>query len=1046
MMIISAIWQRSSIPSLVLFIALLCGVVATGTASAQGTGIVEVVVVDAMSAGPVPFVSVTLYGANARVGLTAANGRVQFDGLVAGTYTISASRTGYNPARIGPIALADGAVVTISLAKPLQRIGSSVSTVPPPPPTTVTDSDPHTSLAGNTQALLGALSGIDLVPFANGSVSAQQFGNAAQTGIRIDDLRVGLPGSPLDLRALPLGLFDTATAESAASKGDLAGSVRLGLPEPTLRTLLGVKVLVSAPSTGIAVSARGTSGNLGYAFTEAMSAARDQLQGQRFLDQTGTSYEHAAGTNARGFAAKARVPLSLSNVLSATALVTDAVSDDSCFILANVPCGFGRGAQTHQGVAVFGIRDVATVGSVGVAAGFESSLWRFAVERPQLSFLGVPQRVSGATGVRADSTEITLQAPNIGHHSTALAAYGVNVTVPPSLNGSDLPALGSHRYGTLTLSDRIRLSQRDVVTLDGSLYGTDLLGSAGGSVTFSRTFSRGSRLSARYAANVLGFPETLSEGFGAPSDAQYDCASGTVLARGPAKAAVALPRLTELSASYELGRRSFDAAVEAYHRVEFDTPVTAAVPAAGTADDVYLALLQNAWRSPLICGSGSPSVLLSVPVIADAVVNEGVRTTVRWRAGRRVQLIGTAATTHAYVRSLGAFADSRAFVLRGRQLPGVPLSSASLTAAYSLSPHATAVGAVKLVGGNDPSGRGGAAVVSVGGVLESRRGTIVVAESNVFGTGAVPFAAFREPSHIWAGGVPLRTLQYPLPPRTLSVSYRTSIGSAAPRISEPDTLLGQTESSAFELIPFSDAAPANPFSLASDNPECGPERAAVARRIFDAAARYAAGSAHGNVPGPDGSVFAFRERPHETVLIGSPKRTVVAALFACGKVHGGGSADVDRLQLYSPTAAEQNTYDLLYTPRAGLYVAAHVSAGEQRISLRRLDDRPRGGAFGVTGSCPPERVAAARALLGELRDAFSTEPPSTAPSFRIVKHSGSASTWYEIRANDLAVVGTIVSCADIAGAAAYELVRRGAGGAEAPALNYAEAFGLYVVQ
>lgn len=1039
-----ATWLRYSAISL----AAVCGPLLIGAACpvAAQPAQVEIRVVEASTKAAVPFASVTLFGEAARVGVTGPDGRVTFADVVPSSYTILVQRTGYESSRIGPIELAAGTIVTVSLARPLQRIGGTAVTVmASPPPATITDADPRSRLATQTAAMLAALPGIAIARSANGSIAAQQFGFASQTGVRVDDLRVGPPGAALDLRSLPLGLFESASAQTTAAGGDLAGTVRLGLPEPTLNSSTRVNVDTGDPTTDISGSARGTAGSVGYALAGASQSTRDALQAQHFMDQTGLSYEHASQTSVTGVAAKIRVPLALSNVASATALVTNAVSDDTCFIIAATPCGYGPRARTNQGTSSLAVRDVATIGALGVSAAFEHSVWHYDVERPLLAFLGVPQPVEARIGVRMNVASLSVQGPS-RRHTLSFAASEIGVAVPAASLDEAAPTAGAHHFGEATLADRVRMSPRDVATGEFSLYETELGRAVATALTLSHTLSGSNRLTARFAANALGFPQTLFNGFSAPSEAQYDCADRVVVGQGPATGeAVAQPRLTELSATYEARGRTIDASLQTYYRVERDAAVTAVVPGRDFASSPYVALLPAAWRSPLVCGDGEPAIVLRVPVIVPSVSVTGARAAVRVRTGRNGMLIATLSAEHGYVSDLSK--ATRAARPGAVLTPlAIPLFDGTVTAVYAFAPHATGLAAMHVLGRNDPSGRGGDVLLSAGALFETAHGTISVAETNLFGVAAAPFAGFGGPPVVAVDGAQVRALQYPLAPRALTVSYRTKIGrSSSPDAKRADTLLGQTQSSSFQLLPFPDAPPADPFAIATDNPECGPERAAIARRIFGAIASFAGGPRQPKAVTADGATLTFRAQPRPTVLIGSSRAALSAALIACGRVHGGEPADVARLGLYVPTMAEQKIYDLLYTPRVGLYVTGQVNTSSNQVTLRRLDDRPSGGAFSISANCPAERRAAAASLLQELRSAFATEPASSAPSFRLVPHTGTSASWYEIYAGESAIAETLLQCASVAGASADELARRGSGGAPPPAINYSDAWGLYVV-
>lgn len=1040
--------RRREKVSLLLAVAFSVLVAMMQPGSAQAVaGAVDVIVVDGRTNEPIGYASVRLYGSVVRIALAGPDGRVHLESVPSGTYTITAMKTGFNAGRVGPMVVRDGTEVIVTLGKPLKLIGQAAATVPSPAPTSLSDTDPRWQLANNAEDLLSSVPGIDAVRLSNGGINVQQFGVAQQTGVRVDDLHLGPPGTAVDLRTVPLGLFDTASARNDSSQGDLGGIVQLGLPEPTIASAIGIKERISALSTEVAASVRGTSGNVGYAIAAATDESRNPLDGKYFVDQTGAAYGHLAGTAVRGVAVKARVPFGLSNVISATALLTDAISDDVCQITANTPCGYGGGAQTRQGTLALGVRDAASIGAFGVSASVEISSLRYAARQPAAAFLGVLQPLFADTRVRTNSADFALQAPSFRHHSVSLS--GSLVTIVPSArwNASQLGLdITSHRYVALRVSDNYTASSRDSIAAAASLITTDIGRAVSPSLTVTRRFSRNSRLSVRYSANALGFPQTLPTGFSAPSAVGYDCGADVAIAQGPGSTPVAQPRLTDGSVLYDVRGRQFDLSIAAFHRVEYGMPVTVTLDAAGLADPSYLALLNAAWSSAYVCGSGTPRVLLQEQIVQNRSTYDGSTTTVRAKVGSRGLVVGTLNLMHAYSRN--AYQPNNSSVPgASQQLPGVPIVSGTLTGGYAIGHNASALASLRFIGRNDPTGRGGTTIASLGGSFNVPHGVLSLTATNISNAGTSSFVTFGPPRQLVNGGAAFGALRFPLAPRTITLAYRTSIGAVNGRQADRgESLVGQSDSSGFELRPFPSTPPSDALALTPNNPECGPERAAVARRVFDAVRRYVQAASHNVSTGPDDTSFAYRSEPRATVLIAASHSTVTASLMACGVIHGGTLSDMKALQLYVPSAVEQKRYQLVYSARAGLYVVAETTTAEQRINLRRVQQPPKADPFAVDATCPADRLPAAKGLLAEIRSSFATDPPSMGKSFRIVRHSDTARAWYEVRLGDPALFGVIISCADVAAAARDELHAQGVGGADPPAINYSEALGLYVVQ
>lgn len=1015
------------------------------TGSAQASGGVDIVVVDA-AGKPVNYAIVRILGNSVRVGVTGPDGRARFTDVPPGSYIIVVTKASFNSARVGPLALEDGTQVVVTVGKPMQQIGQVATTTPSPPPTTITDTDPRRALADTPGQLLSYVPGIDLVPLSTGGVAAEQFGVPSQTGLRVENLHLGPPGTTVDLRGIPLGLFDGANSTNDTSGGDLGGTVRLGLPSPTISSLVSVNERVAALSDEVAASARGTAGSIGYALAAATDIARGDLDGAMFLDQSGSDYSHTAGTDSRGVALKLRIPFGLSNVLSTTSLLTDALSDDVCLVSANTPCSYGPGAQTRQGTSAFGAQDAAALGDFGLSTAFETSTLQYDLRRPAAAFLGVAQPEYANTSVRTQSANVALQAPSAGRHTLSLV-YSL-VTTSPSTTSND-PQLGlgvgNHRFGTLRLDDQYELAARDNLNASISSVQTDLARAAAASFTARRQFSRGSYLSLEYKANELGFPETLPAGFAAPPDVEYDCASRTAVVPAQGSTITAQPRLTEASATFVSRGPQIDFSASLFHRSLYDSPVSFAFNATGFADPAYLDLLTAAWASPLVCGFGVPQIVLQEQIIDRHVIYDGGTGTIRKHFGNRGQIIGNFSFMHAYSASPISATVYNPAILSGAQLPGVPIISGALIGEYDIRRHSSLFASLRFIGRNDATGRGGTTVASVGWSVDVARGSVSMSETNVFGGGGASFATFGAPLQAVANGPLFGTLRYPLAPRTLSLAYRTTIGPPASRASSQDSLAAEADSSGFQLQPFPSDPPVDALGLANDNPECGPERAAVAHRIFEAIALFSQTASKGDAPGPDGTSFAFRSTPRNTVLVSSSRRAVTAALFACGFIHGGDANDVASLQLYNPTPAEQRAYELLFTTRVGLYIVGQVATVERQVTLRSLTQPPIAGPFGVVASCPSDRLSAAKSLLAEMRASLATDPPSKTETFDVIRHSDTVRVWDELRLRDPTLFTVIATCADLADGSRSELEQLGIGGANPPALNYSGSIGLYLV-
>jgi hypothetical protein len=1017
------------------------------TVVAQSAGTVEVIVTDAATKEPIPLASVVLLGPASRSVRTGPDGRAVISDVPPGTYAVVVTHSGFDPARLPSVTVADGTVITAQLAKPLQRIGTSSTIAIPAPPATITAADPRKTFATNVASLLDALPNTALVPLANGGTAVSQLGDPAQSGVTVDGMRLGSPGTPLDLRSLPLGLFETASATSNGTE-NLSGAVDLGLPEPTLSSLIALRLGVSGTDQNAALSARGTAGNVGYAGVVAWSANDSRLQGKYYIDQTGFAYDHHSSTAATAGAVKLRVPLSLSNVISTTALFSDAPFDDTCQILSRTPCGYGPNAQSRERIATIGIRDTGTIGRVGFSVSADSSQLSYSVSRPFARFVNIATPLSVTADVRTQAIGVTVEPPHIGRHALAvgLTAIGVSATAPDAA-GTAFPS-GSHRFAITTLSDTVSVTPRDSV--QGAVFSTatDTGSGLGASLSAVHTVSRGQRLQVGYSAGRRGFPQSQPIGFSQPSDVRYDCGDRIAITQGPGSVEAASPRENELHASWTRNSSFSNASVTAYRRDQYGAPVPTLVDALGVADTAYVGSVASAFASPLVCGPGNaPIVLAQIPVLAGKTTYEGFIATSRITASNRLQFIGSAALTHAFVSSGPAIlGNAYSTVYPGAQLPGIPRFSASVTSAYALSTATSFVGSLHYLGRNDFTGHNGLALVNVGMTFATSHGIVAAALTNAFDSGTSEYSSFSGPIVRNASGGGMRLLQYPLAPRAIVVSFRAAIGRPIQRRdAEVQALAGQTQSSSLELQPFPQATPSDPFDIATDSADCGPERAAVAKAAFMSVQTFASNGAAADGTGPFGLVMARRSAPRPTVLFGSTRPDVMAALFACGHIHGGEPAEIQRLGLYVATKTEANRYDLLYTPSVGIYITGQLVVAEERLTVRDLKTRPA-DAFATIASpsCPAERARITRPLLEQLRAAFSTAPPSGVSLWTIVSHRG-ARTWYELRLKDSAAFADVLACADVAQSSPAELSTLGLGAVSRPALNYADGVGLYSI-
>jgi hypothetical protein len=1039
-------------------------------ARAEEIGIVRVMVTDAATRRPLPLVRVFLRGAETQYAYTDTAGSAVFDRVAAGTYALRLEKAGYRAAEQGELVVTAARETTVQAALAQVSQPKVIGSVQVRSSAAISRGDVGATSAVNrlSEGLGAALTTLPDVTALTGGYSIDGR-DPSQTSLQIDGVPIpGIAGNQ-GIRGIDADLFGGASVSTSSANGALGGGINLRSLEPTLAfQAQGDATIAARDSSSVRASARGTVGSVGFVYTHAARGVNDVLSGLTFPDASGLDYTHANGAFQGGDLVKLRAPIGLHQSVTLTTIRARADQDEICDRFAGpLPCGYGPGnADTLDSRT-----DLAAYRAATGSTELSVNAGRFSQTRLDD---GTNRIVNGApdpasTASRFAGTVLTL------HAIAPVRALDVVSASVTSLNGSvDLRYSGRFPVASSAVTHYAATELRDLHQLggDGSL---DLTLGGESSIGSANLYAKAGA-QVKHAANTFRVNAEIGEGGAAatttavpfdPADFVFDCPAHAVFGT----AAGDLPgkrdsRSVEASITHRGDRLTWDGALYAQEMrgTTISTFLDAGSAGAGLPPG-FVGQLSSFSATPAGCGSTAPlsaaDVYLLQSVRVDRLEYSGLRFGVSGSAGRSVVggVFGTVQRAAAYGQD-PRLMTPQSIVRPGRQLPNVPTLRASAVVDYR-PPHSPleALGLLQYTSANNPRNLPAFTTLTVGAAYETRHGTLTVAVQNATNafSGRFVSPAYAVPLPT-AGGAQLATLAQPLQPRSVQLTYSVHAGSNRSRstVALAESAGASDSSMQAPIHALPPAPPADPFALALDDPRCTPERLPGARRVISvlrgAATKIeAARAASGSYPA-DFDVQVPADLQMTARYVKTARSYAFALSFRSDTLRSVGAciplsytnAETSRERDLAVLGAGNEQFG--YSPLVGFYFQAGgppINAGVITGSKRALDAPPAQPLVPLS-SCSVRFLPVANAIADALRSGKTDV--TDLPGVTISRRSRGFASWFEIRFANVTDEAAAESCFSVASTTAEQLGSRGYGAAAFPVLNYADAFGFYVVR
>jgi hypothetical protein len=956
-------------------------------------------VVDARTKQAVRLARVIVTGADSFVGYTDRAGTVSFDDLASGRYGARVVRAGYRTASASAFDLSDNRETSIDVeltpAESLKEIGSvkarsaiRIST------TDLSAGGPLERLSGGS--LSDALGADGEFSLQNGLLSIDGH-DPEQTGLAVDGVQVGGAGVPADLRGLNLDLFSGASV-SPSSTAALAGTLNLVTLEPTVSPESSSTVSYGSLQRGLWRSwARGTIGQVGVVASHAASGIDEPFQGASYLDASGLTYPHQAGSSSRGDLVKLRLPLSERQAVTFTALSSGAVRDASCARLSGpLPCGVGPGNLTTANTSLA----ILKYEQDGDRFGMSFSAVKEGVRFDQ----DLSRRYTNGTA----SPALDQGANDIGSVSAAFRLAGLGTTTTLDLSATRVAfaqriagAFSASGSGTSSLIGGTLSHQRqigDALQITGALlYERNFVDRPLGAALSAlwRPTKQDTVLAATRIQNG-GATQILSGTLRDPASLLYDCPGSAVFGSSTGDAPRA-SSVTDTSVSWNRRTARGSVSLSVDRQVQRGTSVSTIVNGADenlSAD--YLAAVAHFYATPAGCGTPtalSPANLYFTTSVAGVDRRyQSAHLGFSRQLGRSLAFGGFARFTDARVLTDDPRLSSPASVtIPGRQLPNVPRWRAGLVAdARAPGSPLELLAYGQYVGTNNERNLPAYATLSVGASLDLKYGTLVFSETNA---GNAYSGAFTSPRYAvplaLAGGGALPTLAQPLPARAFSLAYSLRTGLGKKRTVDAgsiDRSAGEVSVS-FKALP--ERPPDDPFALDRTDPNCKPERIASAGRVLTALRSASAeverlrGASQTYPDTVDLSRFATEEvrfayhRSGASYAISLVLPTPFALGISCVPIAAAGDiASAQKVGAYTDASLPPRSLEYVFMPRFGTYVVFHQGVLVKTSAPARSAGPRPADPLSVRAECPLSERALVDETVAAVRDVSAAAGPA----------------------------------------------------------------------
>ena len=1087
------------------FLLVILAPIAPAIAQSQSdSGTIAIAVVDAHSQAPVAGARVILQGPILTSEIAGANGKVTFTDVPSGIYTARVAKVGFQAATSKDFEVLPGRSVAVSVALApeqtpggLKVIGHITVTAQPAPGTGVIGADSAVrKLSDDLVQAIGKLPGVTLDEgTGNGDTDAAETisldgRDASQTAVTLDGIPLNAPGQAANLRGISTDLFAGASVNHSPVAGALGGGVNFRTLEPTLTWQGQITSSVGTyGSANTVLSERGTADGIGIAYVHAIRGSDNLLYGERFLDTSGLYYPHDGSRLTGGDLVKLRAHLGTAQTLTATYLSSNNYNNLLCTVdTGPLPCGFGPGNAAYSHYAMASLTDSALVGMVGlqfsvygINGAHDSDLLNRYVN-------GAPDPYGVDTAQQTRGASLIASLPSRGKHTFSLqgtTSRSTNSATPIITQTGTFvikPASASD-YTSLTLNDSIKASAHlrlgeQIGLANASGSGSSLV--TGTNATWSPTVND------IYSAELdLGNTGATPSRVGIltdPAGLHFDCGGGIAYGSGPGDEPSSSSSYSTRAGWQHLFRHG-DVTATIYRQQQngtlVPTPVNASAFAPGYFPPSYFGQVQQVFNSGGGCGQTgvfAPNDLyLTVPIAGVTRVYQGIQLGGQVGIGPSLVLQSSYTVQSSMVHSSDPrLNNAYSTVISGNQLPGIPLHRAAILLDYKPPRSAVEMLAdAQYTSAGNVQNLPAYLTVDAGITIQLRYGTLSLLGTNLGDTHGGIFASTGGVPLTTLGGTLLPTIERPLTPRNISVTYSVPIGphaqvaqASAPSLGASAGPGGRRERGAF-FQPLPSAPPSTPFAVDASRPSCSAEIANEARPILDALQRYAssiesAKTAAGYPAQPPAgapSIPGLETVYHQTgdsyaVALVATQMQSIRALARCAVVHVADESEAQQHGLYIPPRTPFGGFALAFSPQAGLYsVRRPPAAGQEQFRLYRLPTTPPASPFAVEtrSACTSELRQVAAPLLDALAqyaaDFDPAHPPAQQPAgWRVaLKQQGSA--WrLEAQLANIQAVPAILNCAHVSVASPDELKARNFGGATPPTLNFAPALGLYIVR
>jgi len=1037
---------------------------------AQNGAQVTVRVIDQTSKRGLALARVILTGPVQRLGFTDDNGSIAFTDLTSGVYRLVAAAAGYQT-QTSSITVAQDAAVSavagLAAAGALKTIGRV--SVREKRSLEVADFGSDGAIRRTHDSLDDALRFDPAASVGPNGALAIAGQPATSAGVTLDGIPLAQSG--FDLRRLGAALFSSMSVAPGPADGAIAGNVNLRPFDPTLlfRSALTTQY-ASDGSNRFSTVLSGTSGNVGYAISAAHSLTSGPLDGQRFLDASGSDFVHADRASSDGVLAKLRLGLTPSSNVMFTALHTTTRAAQSCALRNDaLPCTYGPGASETSGLDVAGLTFTGVYGKLSLTATPYVNRRREDLAYPGQIESGLAAPQSGS--VEASAAGVRFAADLAGSHTVDYHLSGIvsrsSLVSQAVALDSNLDWHAAHTYDDIAVGASAKLRPGLTVAPNLRFTQTDAAPHLGADVAVHWKPTRDDAVNLAYAPRAYGVGSTVPQAFSAPSALDFDCADHAAIAHA-AGVSAAEPATSVLRVNWTHEHRATKTVVSAFRTKQVNAVVPTFVNLAGLATNLvplgFLGAANAAFTSPFACPGAPPlsatDIAVAEPAVLPAQTTMGASIGEAFQLNSSLVVIPSYSATYARADQAGPqFAVPRSVVTVGQQLPGVPMHQWSLLADYKRpGSRLEAIASVTHTAANNAYFLPAYTMIGAGLSLPLGAADLLISGTNLtnaFG-GAFASPALGVPLAV-NRGAPLAVPGYPLPGRRIAVAVRFAVGSSALRAGETiEPLTAPADDGTVRRFDLYSIPQTQPGTSAVDvdpaAPSCVPESLRDARRIVHAISAYTArldaadGRAAVPLPHIDGVTMTRRDHgdSYELRFTMDPRATLAVA--RCGAFTYANRDQATQVGLEDRFDLASWQLDFRYVRQFGLFLVERPESVVAYAARSALPAAPPSEPFmPVTGPrCRPDQTRVARALLARLRAGIEGTQASD-PAFSIARHAAGAESWYSVELHDPLLVQPLLNCAALASASRDELRRRGIDGVSLPSVNYAQRVGWYVV-